>query len=400
MYEDEDDEEDADADPLRVKRKRKRSKMVKRARKRLRKCCKSCRTKLVKPDKKGRDNAYLSKLLDGSDFFMGDNGTVFKKGVTINLCCFCKCRWFIFHFPPGLLEDFYYYVSNNHGLFSAINAEVGHPYRRIERNFSFLALGSLTFLGVVGLSFYGTSQTNTVAFQVSLGVANFLLRNVFQVLFACTCLFTTGAERRNPLMRCVENSGTVVGCLAASVLSVGMLLAASLLCGDGGVALVTFVIRSQIPSIFIGVMLIFIQFIPFVFHLSDLPLLGDMTITGAWYLDKYEASKEYEEEWEQERDEGAGGRNIIQKQHFWFFEINFNQYCCPLIPYFTTNPDFDPDLKKSTVTQTATTSGGVSKVHPAAHESSATSEEKEVKFIDIEAISSEKEQLDGDNVST
>jgi hypothetical protein len=342
-------------------------------------------------DKKGRDNAYLAKLLLGADFFQGDNGTYFKNGVTINLCCFCKCRCFIFYFPPGLLEDLYYYLCNNHGFFSAISAELGHPYRRIERNFSFLALGSLTFFGVVGLSYYGTSQTNTVGFQVALGVANFLLTNVFQILFACACLFNTGTERRNPLTRCMESSGTVLGCLLATFLSVSMLFTASFLCGDGGVALVTFVVRSQIPSIFIGLALICINFIPYVVHLSDVPLLGDVTLTGSWFLDKYEASQEHGEQWSQEKQEGEGGRHCINKQHFWFLEINFSQYGYPLIPHFTTDPDFDPgSRRRDGDAHEAAAARGAAKVCPLL-EPAPEEDDKGIQFNDIEADSVDKE---------
>ena len=366
----------------------------------------------VYADKKGRDTQYLSKLLLGTDYFMGDKGTYFTQGVTFNLCCFCKCRWFTFHFPQGLLEDFYYYVSNNHGFFSVISAERGHPFRRIERNFSFMALGSLTFFGVVGASFYGTSNTNTIIFQVALGLSNFFLTNLFQVLFACTCLFGSGGtvvEKRNLLIKCFETSGTVLGCLLAVILSVGMLLGASVLCGDGGVALVSFVIRSQIPSIGIGLGMMYIHFIPYVLHLSHVPFLGDMTLMGSWYLDKYEASNALGEEWAQEGSEESGTgesrpRNLIQRTDFRFLEINFYQYCIPGIPYFTTDAEFDPDAKKKKVATADTgaaaaaakaESGGrvstnQNKVHPSTStdpvitKNTNTNKQDHIEFNDIE----------------
>lgn len=316
---------------------------------------------------------------------MGDNGTYFKKGLTINLCCFCDCRALKLYFPPGLLEDLYYYMSNNHGFFSIVSAEPGHPYRRVERNFSFLALGSLTYFGVVGGSFYGTTQTNSILFQVALVAANFMLTNVFQVLFACSCLFggATGAEKRNALTRCCETSGTVLGCLIALTLSGGMLLGASLLCADGGVALASFVVQSQIPSIGIGVFMIFIQYIPYVLHLSDIPLIGDMTLTGSWFLDKFEASNEHGELWAKEEGEE---RHRITRKHFRFLEINFFHYCCPLIPYFTTDAEFDPGAKiarGSEVKADVEAGGGPSiKVHP----SDVDNKDKaDVLFDDIKA---------------
>jgi hypothetical protein len=88
---------------------------------------------------------------------MGSSGVISPEGFNLSPlacatcgycsceCCGCTCL----RLPPGLFEDFLYYVLNNHGFLSTMCAEKDNPYSRTERNFAFFGLGCLTFFGNV-----------------------------------------------------------------------------------------------------------------------------------------------------------------------------------------------------------------------------------------------------------
>lgn len=109
---------------------------------------------IEEPD--GRNNGYLQKLGAGRQFSMGSSGILAPGGCNLNplncvtcgfcagdCCGHCTCM----RLPPGLLEDFLYYLFNNHGFLSTMCAEKDNPYSRAERNFAFFGLGCLTFFG-------------------------------------------------------------------------------------------------------------------------------------------------------------------------------------------------------------------------------------------------------------
>jgi hypothetical protein len=119
----------------------------------------------LEPD--GRNNGYLQKLGNGSCYSMGSRGILTERGCSLSPiscatcglwssdCCCCSCL----RLPPGLFEDFIYYLFNNHGFLSTICAERDNPYSRTERNFAFFGLGCLTFFGNVIAQIIGFSDT-------------------------------------------------------------------------------------------------------------------------------------------------------------------------------------------------------------------------------------------------
>ena len=118
---------------------------------------------VVDPD--GRNIGFLQKLGNGKQFSMGSTGRLYPNGIglslcgclTCGLCSCCKCCT-CYKIPPGLLEDFLYYVFNNHGFLSTFCAEKDNPYSRTERNFAFFGLGCLTFFGNVMAQVIGFSE--------------------------------------------------------------------------------------------------------------------------------------------------------------------------------------------------------------------------------------------------
>lgn len=119
----------------------------------------------LEPD--GRNNGYLQKLGNGSCYSMGSRGILTERGCSLSPiscatcglwssdCFCCSCL----RLPPGLFEDFIYYLFNNHGFLSTICAERDNPYSRTERNFAFFGLGCLTFFGNVIAQIIGFSDT-------------------------------------------------------------------------------------------------------------------------------------------------------------------------------------------------------------------------------------------------
>jgi hypothetical protein len=270
---------------------------------------------------------YLEWLLEGDDYFMGSNGSLFKRGPCGDSCCSTV-------FKPGLFEDCLYFLFNNHGFLSTMFAEVDHPYSRSERNFSFLALNCLTYFGVAVGTFISTNQTYVLIWKVGvMGVLQYLFTNVFQGLFSCQCLLSTkvGVETKLEyfIRRAIEILGTMTGSLLAVLASGMFLIGATRICPDEGKSLLPFAIRTQLSGIIIGIVFPMMQYIPLVLHFSGMPIMGDMVLSGSWYLEKYQETKVHRDAWM------AQGLHTIEKKDFYYLQIDFR--CSPR--FFSTDVD-------------------------------------------------------------
>jgi hypothetical protein len=126
-----------------------------------------------------------------------------------------------------------------------------------------------------------------------IGFLNFLLTNVFEVLFSCTFLFhATDAHRNETIIHfyfrtIVSWIGSMLGILLALGIGLFLLLVSSGVCGGRGENLLSFTVTSQLVGVGLDFAFIVLQYIPFVIHIKDLPCIGSKTLCGGWYRERY-----------------------------------------------------------------------------------------------------------------
>ena len=125
-----------------------------------------------------------------------------------------------------------------------------------------------------------------------IGFLNFLLTNVFEVLFSCTFLFhATDAHRNETVLHYYCRSifswiGSILGILLALGIGLFLLLVSSAVCGGRGENLLSFTLSSQLVGVGLDFLFIFLQYIPLVIYVKDLPCVGSKTLCGAWYRER------------------------------------------------------------------------------------------------------------------
>jgi hypothetical protein len=191
-----------------------------------------------------KKTGYLQKLAQGESYYCGSNGTYFKNGITIHpwkifcMCCCNCCDCCAIRIPCGLLEDALFYIMNNHGLISTFCASNDHPYTRNERNFAFFALGCLTYFGVSVVSSFNFNSVESNSWDIlCIGFLNFFLTNSFQILFACSCLFSSSKKSETKVRKVFRESLEVLGSITGMFLSLSVgllfLLLAAAICMNG-----------------------------------------------------------------------------------------------------------------------------------------------------------------------
>lgn len=122
---------------------------------------------------------------------------------------------------------------------------------------------------------------------------NFLLTNVFEVLFSCTFFFHATDAHHNEavlhyyLRKFFSWVGSVLGILLALGIGLFLLLISSAVCGGRGENLLSFTLSSQLVGIGLDFVFILLQYIPLVIHIKDLPCIGSRTLCGRWYRERY-----------------------------------------------------------------------------------------------------------------
>ena len=286
---------------------------------------------------------YLRKLAVGDSMYMGTSGTFFKSGIPIHplklLCCWLSCCYksscfncFSWNIPRGLIEDAIYYIMNNHGLISCFCAEKDHPYSRVERTFSLLALGSVTYFGVSVASSWGFSGSESYAWNILfMGFLNFLFTNAFQILFVCSCLLRKDDKNETTVRYVIrsffDTAGSMIGIILAIVVSFVFLYIASYDCGDQGAQIFNFAVQTHIVGTALDMSSIFIQYIPFVIHFNRVPILGKITLCGSWFREKY-----LDDLLVAKIEASATESGSLNRSDFRYIQIDFKKiWCCNCI---------------------------------------------------------------------
>lgn len=306
---------------------------------------------------------YLGKLSLGDTCNMGNTGTFFSNGIHFNLwrtlfcclgCCQCRCLCFIWTIPRGLIEDCMYYVFNNHGMISCICCETDHPYSRVERMFAQFALGCLTFFGTSVVNSYNFSDVENNLWNVLfIGFLNFLLTNVFQILFACSCVFhqskKSETEVHHYCRKVVEGFGSITGMLLSTFMGLFFLLISAEVCRSGSGGLQSFAVKSQVVGSLLDLVVILIKFVPVVVSLRGLPILGDRVLCGSWYHERYIRELSNKEsaaahDASLENGAGAGAVSVIRDE-----EISLSPTSTPApVPVSTSTSSPTPSKKEET----------------------------------------------------
>ena len=125
-----------------------------------------------------------------------------------------------------------------------------------------------------------------------MGFLNFFFTNVFEVLFACTCMLNTTTEKKqesycSKVFRIGSSYiGTYLGAIIAISVTLAGILFSARICGDKSKHLLSFALKTQLVGIVANFIGIFLQYVPFVIEIGGFPCLSLYTITGSWYKER------------------------------------------------------------------------------------------------------------------
>jgi hypothetical protein len=138
--------------------------------------------------------AFFNSLLQDNCFY-GCRDIFYKDGLYLNMCCLFKYR-----FPPGLFEDFLYYIFNNHTLLSMFLCARGNPFKRNSRRIAFFGQNAFAFFSVVFLETLITDPTILLILNfLIIAPISVIINQVFYYALVCPCLVScksdTGTNR-------------------------------------------------------------------------------------------------------------------------------------------------------------------------------------------------------------
>jgi hypothetical protein len=131
------------------------------------------------PHPKWHYDIRFFEMLGNKRSYFGSVDGWFPRG----RCCCITC-------PPGFLEDFMFFLFNNHFWFSPILCVRGHPFSRVERLSAFFVQVVLCFFFTnLILTGFEVPQSSQAVIQIfAITPISLILRKSFYFLESCPCL--------------------------------------------------------------------------------------------------------------------------------------------------------------------------------------------------------------------